>query len=259
MEDHPSYWAVLPANVRYDERLCPNAKILYSEISALQNTSDGYSWASNGYFSNLYQVDPATVGAWVKQLQEAGHIACEMQTTATGVRRIIRLTSLGGSPGKAGHPPGGSPGKAGEGSPGKAGHPPQGQVLTGQGNGNGNGHLTSLTLNNLTLNTLHSPEKAPLPHLVKKERKDKDVREFTDYYQELFMGEYEGAKPTWDGKIMKLVRADIGRLGVEVLGSLVQVFFEEPTDFVQKNGTGMGYNIFHSQIDGLLERRRRTG
>lgn len=31
----PSYWAVLPACVRYDASLPPNAKLLYAEISAL--------------------------------------------------------------------------------------------------------------------------------------------------------------------------------------------------------------------------------
>ncbi len=88
-------------------------------------------------------------------------------------------------------------------------------------------------------------------------KKDNLVRKITDYYQELFMEEYDGAKPTWDGKIIKLVKADIARLGDERLGGLIQLFFEDPTLFVKKNGTGMGYNIFHSQIDCLLEKRAR--
>ena len=31
----PGYWAVLPARVRYDEELRPNAKLIYAEITAL--------------------------------------------------------------------------------------------------------------------------------------------------------------------------------------------------------------------------------
>jgi len=91
----------------------------------------------------------------------------------------------------------------------------------------------------------------------RKVEKENLVRRITDYYQELFMEEYDGAKPTWDGKIIKLVKADINRLGDERLGGLIQLFFEDPTLFVKKNGTGMGYNIFHSQIDCLLERKAR--
>jgi len=92
--------------------------------------------------------------------------------------------------------------------------------------------------------TLGSPEAHP------------EIRKVTDYYQELFTHDY-GTKPTWDGKIIKLVKADVARLGVELLNELVWFFFEYPPEFVKKNATGMGYNIFHSMIDGLLEKKRR--
>ncbi len=42
----PAFWAVLPAAVRYDEELPPNAKLLYAEISALTDQR-GYCYASN--------------------------------------------------------------------------------------------------------------------------------------------------------------------------------------------------------------------
>lgn len=100
----------------------------------------------------------------------------------------------------------------------------------------------------LSKETLHSP-KAHAENLT---------RSITDYYQSLFEEEYQ-CKPTWDGKIMKLVKADISRLGDVLLGGLIQLFFEDPGPFVKKNGTGMGYNIFHSQIDALLEKKRRAG
>jgi len=128
--------------------------------------------------------------------------------------------------------------------------------------------MNSLTKNNdrhsllpTSLPALRLPQADPKPmkiprQTVKAIKKENTVRKITDYYQELFVEEY-GAKPTWDGKIMKLVHADVARLGDALLGKLIQLFFEDPGSFVEKNGTGLGYNIFHSQIDRLLEKRSR--
>ena len=42
--DNPGYYAVIPANVRYDKRLKPNAKLLFGEITCLTNKK-GFCWA----------------------------------------------------------------------------------------------------------------------------------------------------------------------------------------------------------------------
>ena len=49
----PAFWAVLPAAVRYDEELPPNAKLLYAEISSLTDRR-GYCYASNEYFMKVF-------------------------------------------------------------------------------------------------------------------------------------------------------------------------------------------------------------
>ena len=49
----PNYFGILPANVRYDKRLKPMEKILYTEITALSNAK-GYCYATNSYFAKLY-------------------------------------------------------------------------------------------------------------------------------------------------------------------------------------------------------------
>ena len=79
MEDKQlkSYYAVIPAPVRYDEDICPNAKLMYGEISALSNEF-GYCFASNKYFGDLYNKSEISISNWVKQLDQKGYIFCHI-------------------------------------------------------------------------------------------------------------------------------------------------------------------------------------
>jgi len=73
IEAKPNYYAVIPADVRYCKDLPPNAKLLYGELTALAS-KEGYCWASNEYFSELYNVDKSTISRWVSRLAELGFI-----------------------------------------------------------------------------------------------------------------------------------------------------------------------------------------
>ena len=73
MENKPNYYAIIPADVRYDNRLCANAKLLFGEITALSSKT-GECWASNGYFEALYDVSERTVRTWLEQLEDADYI-----------------------------------------------------------------------------------------------------------------------------------------------------------------------------------------
>lgn len=77
MSEKKSYYAIIPANVRYDESLPPNAKLLYGEITALCN-AEGYCWASNKYFADLYGVSPITISRWINILANRGYIASQI-------------------------------------------------------------------------------------------------------------------------------------------------------------------------------------
>ena len=71
--EQPGFYAIIPAFVRYDKELKPNAKLLYGEITALCN-QNGYCYASNNYFAELYGVDKMTVSKWIKQLIDKGYL-----------------------------------------------------------------------------------------------------------------------------------------------------------------------------------------
>lgn len=73
-KENPSYYAVIPADVRYDKHLKPMEKIIYSEITALCNMN-GKCTASNNYFSNLYEVSKETVSRWFSNLKKHGYIS----------------------------------------------------------------------------------------------------------------------------------------------------------------------------------------
>ena len=235
--DNPSYYGILPADVRYDERLCPMAKIIYTEITALQDQK-GYAWPSNGYFAKLYSVDSGTVSGWVAQLVKCGFVKMDMIKTEKGTARRMWTTSpieRGGVQEMPEGGGGGSPEKAGGGSPEKAGP-----------------NTKELNTKELNILTPSKPKKTKDPEF------EKQVLIITDYYRDVYMQDHDGIKPEWGVKNTQLVRGDMRRLGKEILAELIWRFFEHGTTWVKKNETGMGYNVFHSQIDALLEKKRRA-
>lgn len=72
-ENQISYYAIIPATIRYDKRLKPAEKLIYGEITALANRN-GYCFASNKYFANLYKVTIHTVSQWISNLTKLKYV-----------------------------------------------------------------------------------------------------------------------------------------------------------------------------------------
>lgn len=77
--EHPSYYSILTANVRYDPRLKNHAdcKVLYSEITALSNKY-GYCHATNKYLAKLYDRPVPTISKWINLLKDCGYLKVVM-------------------------------------------------------------------------------------------------------------------------------------------------------------------------------------
>lgn len=90
------FYAIIPASIRYDNEIPSNAKLFYSEITALCNEK-GYCWANNDYFTELYNTTDRTIRRWLNILSKKGYITVEYQYK-TGTKEILkRYIKLAGS------------------------------------------------------------------------------------------------------------------------------------------------------------------
>lgn len=94
--EHPSYYSILTANVRYDPRLKNHAdcKVLYSEITALSNKY-GYCHATNKYFAKLYDRPVPTISKWISLLRDCGYLKVVMVKEGKQIkeRRIYPIST----------------------------------------------------------------------------------------------------------------------------------------------------------------------
>lgn len=116
----PSYYAIIPANVRYDSRLSANEKLMFGEITCLCN-KHGVCWSQNNYFAKLYEVSPKTVSVWVNNLKKYGYIEVDLiykKDSKEIEKRIIRICeNISRKEWYPEKPEGGYPEKSGEGIP----------------------------------------------------------------------------------------------------------------------------------------------
>ena len=91
MEEKPNYYAIIPAEVRYNEKLNSSQKLFYGEITALTHKT-GECWASNTYFARLYKVSPSLISNWLRALENENLIFVEYEKKGKEiVRRTIKI------------------------------------------------------------------------------------------------------------------------------------------------------------------------
>ena len=74
MKAKPTYYVIIPAAVRYCDKLPAGAKLLYGELLALDGNYEG-CYARSKYFAELYGVSVRTVQQWLKLLLDNDFIA----------------------------------------------------------------------------------------------------------------------------------------------------------------------------------------
>ena len=79
------YNVLIPAPVRFDKGLTPNAKLLYGELAVLSR-GRGYTDITNGQLADLYGVSKAAISKWIKNLAQHGYV---------DVRRVYENGSSG--------------------------------------------------------------------------------------------------------------------------------------------------------------------
>ena len=94
--ENPTYYAIIPANVRYDKRLTADEKLMYGEITALSSKT-GECWATNQYFANLYDVDKATISRRISKLVNCGYITNQLiykEGSKEVDRRVLSINTI---------------------------------------------------------------------------------------------------------------------------------------------------------------------
>jgi hypothetical protein len=95
-QEYRSYYAILPAFIRYHKNLKPMEKIMWSEISALTNAT-GECTATNAYFAEPYDVSEECVSRWISALKREQLINVKIYTDP-GTKRKRRTITLAERP-----------------------------------------------------------------------------------------------------------------------------------------------------------------
>jgi len=91
-QNHPNFYAVIPSYVRYHRNLNSFTKLLYGEISALCS-KEGYCWASNSFFAEVYNVSISKISRSISELEKNSFLSVTINKEG-GNSRHIHLVDL---------------------------------------------------------------------------------------------------------------------------------------------------------------------
>lgn len=171
-EIYRSLYSVIPARVRDDRELRPNAKLLYGELSTLAQ-AEGYCWATNAYLAELFGLSPRSIELLLRQLKNRGHIQVEVERDEATNEVFGRKIWICGPPGSVIPPPR----QMAETSPPNSGDPPR--QIAGENNNNINNNITP-----------YNPPKGDAPAADKPKRKKRAPKDTADWKPERFEGFY---------------------------------------------------------------------
>lgn len=166
-EIYRSLYSVIPARVRDDHTLRPNAKLLYGELSALAQ-SEGYCWAWNARLAETLGISKRTVEDLLRQLRDRGHIQMEVERDPDSQEVLRRKIWICGPPGVSVPPPRDFTGRV----PVKSGGPPR------ENGGENN------TGNSTEEDPPYSPPKGEAP--ARKRKRSNEPKEAPDWKPERF-------------------------------------------------------------------------
>lgn len=169
-EIYRSLYSVIPARVRDDHSLRPNAKLLYGELSALAQ-AEGYCWAFNSYLAEQLGIATKTIEGLLKQLKDRGHIQLEVERDPETNEVLRRKIWICGPPGSSVPPPLKNKGR----SPQNQGDPPL--KIEGENN---------ININNTSKDTPQSPPEGGAPE--RKQRGRRAPKDKPDWKPERFEG-----------------------------------------------------------------------
>ena len=90
LEREPSFYTILPANVRYSTDITYFEKVFYSEIVARTNKK-GYCWTSNKTFCELYNCSERTITRAIKKLLDLKFLKCSQSSYNGKIYRLLEI------------------------------------------------------------------------------------------------------------------------------------------------------------------------